>query len=164
MDDGTVVGLISDTHGLLRPEALTALNGCDLIVHAGDIGKAEIIDQLRAVAPVVAVRGNIDTGSEVSRFPLTEVAEAGAALIYVLHDISQLDVNPAAAGFHVVVSGHSHQHGCTERSGVMYVNPGSAGPRRFHLPVTVARLELRRPPWSLEFIDLLTGTRIGVSR
>jgi putative phosphoesterase len=101
--------LISDTHSLIRQEALTALKGCDLIIHAGDVGKSEIIDQLRDVAPVVAVRGNIDKGSWASQMPATAVAEAGPALMYVLHDIQQLDLNPAAAGFNIVISGHSHR-------------------------------------------------------
>ena len=149
-----IVGLISDTHGLMRREALTALEGSDLIIHAGDVGKPEILDQLRALAPVVAVKGNIDKGPWASRLPLTAVADAGAVLLYVLHDIQQLDLNPSAAGFGVVISGHSHKPGRTERSGVTYLNPGSAGPRRFRLPVTVARLDLRQSPWGVEFIDL----------
>jgi uncharacterized protein len=154
MRTGAAIGLISDTHGLLRPAALVALQGCDLIIHAGDLGKPEIIDQLRALAPVVAVRGNIDKGDWASQLPETAVVEAGPALIYVIHDIGQLDRDPAAAGFNAVVSGHSHKPGQTERNGVMYVNPGSAGPRRFHLPITVARLDLRSPAWRVEFIDL----------
>jgi len=149
-----LVGLISDTHGLLRDEALRALDGSDLIIHAGDVGKPEIIDALKAVAPVVAVRGNIDKGDWASALPLTAVAEAGPATIYVLHDVQQLDLDPAAAGFHVIVSGHSHKPARTERAGVLYVNPGSAGPRRFRLPVTVARLALRPAPWKLDFIEL----------
>lgn len=148
------IGLISDTHGLLRPEALTALEGSDLILHAGDVGKAEILERLRAIAPVVAVRGNIDTGDWASQLPMTAVAEADSARIYVLHDLQQLDLDPVAAGFQVVVSGHSHKPGQTERDGVIYVNPGSAGPRRFRLPITMARLDLGRAPWSVEFIDL----------
>jgi putative phosphoesterase len=148
------VGLISDTHGLLRPDALIALQGSDLIIHAGDVGKPEIIEQLGVLAPVVAVRGNIDKGTWASQLPLTAIAEAGPVLIYVLHDIAQLDLDPVAAQFSVVVSGHSHKPGHTERNGVIYVNPGSAGPRRFQLPITVARLDLRRPPWRVEFIDL----------
>jgi putative phosphoesterase len=149
-----MIGLISDTHGLLRPEALTALAGCDLIIHAGDAGKAEILEKLRAVAPVVAVRGNIDRGGWALELPMTAVVEARPALIYVLHDLQQIDLDPAAAGFHIVVSGHSHKPGHSERAGVMYLNPGSAGPRRFQLPITVARLDLRTAPWSVEFIDL----------
>jgi uncharacterized protein len=148
------VGLISDTHGLLRPEALAALQGSDLIIHAGDIGAPEIIHQLSALAPVVAVKGNVDKGAWASRLPATAVAEAGSALIYVLHDLAQLDLDPVAAQFNVVVSGHSHKPSRTERNGVMYLNPGSAGPRRFRLPITIARLDLRSHPWSVDFVDL----------
>ena len=154
MDNVATIGLISDTHGLMRPEALTALKGTDLIIHAGDVGKPGIIEQLRVLAPVVAVRGNVDKGAWASQLPMTAVAEAGSALIYVLHDIQQLDLNPAAAEFNIVISGHSHKPSHTERAGVIYLNPGSAGPRRFHLPITVARLNLRRSPWSVEFIDV----------
>src|ERR1035441_2438615 len=150
-----VVGLISDTHGLLRPEALRALDGSDLIIHAGDVGKPEILDALQLLAPVVAVRGNVDTGGWASKIPLTAAAQAGPATVYVLHDLQQLDLDPAAAGFQVVVSGHSHKASRTERGGVLYLNPGSAGPRRFKLPVTVARLDLRQLPWEVEFIDCL---------
>ena len=157
MGDAAIVGLISDTHGLLRPEALTALKGSDLIIHAGDVGKPGIIEQLCAVAPVVAVRGNVDKGPWASQLPMTAVAEGRSVLIYVLHDIQQLDINPAAAEFNIVVSGHSHKPSHTERSGVTYLNPGSAGPRRFQLPITVARLDLRQLPWSVEFIDLSDG-------
>jgi putative phosphoesterase len=148
------IGLISDTHGLLRPEALIALRGSELIIHAGDVGKPEIVEQLRALAPVVAVRGNVDKGDWAYQLPLTAVTEAGSAQIYVLHDLAQLDLDPVAAQFKVVVSGHSHQPGHAERDGVMYVNPGSAGPRRFNLPITVARLDLRTLPLRVEFIDL----------
>ena len=152
-----LVGLISDTHGLLRPEALRALDGSDMIVHAGDVGKPEILDSLRLLAPVVAVRGNIDRGGWATALPLTATVKAGSAAVYVLHDLQQLDLDPAAAGFHVVVSGHSHKPSRTERGGVLYLNPGSAGPRRFQLPVTVARLDLRQLPWEVEVIDLGTG-------
>jgi putative phosphoesterase len=148
------IGLISDTHGLLREEALRALRGSELIVHAGDVGKPEILDTLRELAPVIAVRGNVDTTEWARVLPVTAVADAGAVQIYVLHDVKALDLNPAAAGFHVVVSGHSHKFGRSERSGVLYINPGSAGPRRFQLPITVARLDLGKAPWVLEFVDL----------
>jgi hypothetical protein len=151
------VGLISDTHGLLREQALAALQGSDLIIHAGDVGDPTIIRRLSDLAPVVAVRGNIDRGEWAQRLPETAIAEAGAARIYVLHDIQQLALDPARAGFHIVVSGHSHKHGRSERAGVLYLNPGSAGPRRFRLPVTVARLDLEKTPWSVDFIDLLEG-------
>jgi len=148
------IGLIADTHGLMRREALVALQGSDLIIHAGDVGKPEILEQLRAVALVVAVRGNVDKGAWASLLPMTAVAEAGSTLIYVLHNIAQLDLDPAAANFSVVVSGHSHRPGSTERDGVMYVNPGSAGPRRFRLPIMVARLDLRQSSRTVEFIEL----------
>jgi uncharacterized protein len=150
----TAIGLISDTHGLLRKEALRALEGAELIIHAGDVGKSEILDTLRAIAPVVAVRGNVDTESWASALPETAVVEAGAATIFVLHDAHALDLNPAAAGFHIVVSGHSHKPVRTESGGVLYINPGSAGPRRFQLPVTIARLDLAQTPWKVDFIDL----------
>ena len=154
MGSAAIIGLISDTHGLMRQEALAALQGVDLIIHAGDVGKPGVLEELRAVAPVVAVRGNIDIGPWASQLPVTAVAEARSARIYVLHDIQELDLDPVVAEFNIVVSGHSHQHSQTERSGVMYLNPGSAGPRRFALPITVARLNLRRSPWSIEFINL----------
>lgn len=150
----TRIGLISDTHGLLRPQALEALRGSELIVHAGDVGKPEILTALRKLAPVVAVRGNVDTADWAGAIPETAVAEAGKVLLYVLHDVHALDLSPAAAGFHVVVSGHSHQPGKFERDGVLYINPGSAGPRRFQLPVTVARLNLQSKPFELEFVEL----------
>ena len=148
------IGLISDTHGLLRKEAVEALRGSELIIHAGDVGKPEILEELRKIAPIVAVRGNVDTEAWARALPETAVVEAGAVLIYVLHDVKALDLNPAAAGFHIVVSGHSHKPGKTEHDGVRYINPGSAGPRRFRLPVTVARLNLAEEPWKLESVDL----------
>jgi putative phosphoesterase len=150
----TRIGLISDTHGLLRKEALEALRGAELILHAGDVGKAEILETLRKLAPVVAVRGNVDTQEWARSLPATAVAEAGAIRIHVLHDVKQLDLDPVAAGFQIVVSGHSHQPGKNERNGVWYINPGSAGPRRFQLPVTIAFLNVGEVPWSLEFVDL----------
>jgi putative phosphoesterase len=155
MPPPAIIGLISDTHGLLRPEALTALQGSDLIIHAGDVGEEAILEQLRLLAPVVAVRGNIDKADWAARLPLTAVAEVHSGVIYVLHDLQQLDLNPAVSGFNIVVSGHSHKPGSTERSGVLYVNPGSAGPRRFKLPVTVARLDLQKVPLQPEFIHLI---------
>ena len=150
----TRIGLISDTHGLLRPQALEALRGSELILHAGDVGKPEILSALQELAPVIAVRGNVDTSDWARTLPETAVAEAGKFLIYILHDVHTLDLNPAAAGFHVVVSGHSHQPGKSKRDGVLYINPGSAGPRRFQLPVTVARLNLGRTPCEVEFVEL----------
>lgn len=155
----TSVGLISDTHGLLRDEAEAALRGVELIIHAGDVGKPEILVALRQLAPVVAVKGNIDKGSWVSELPATAIVEAGPATIYVLHDIHELDLDPVAAGIQIVVSGHSHKPSHTERSGVLYINPGSAGPRRFRLPVTVALLDLVGAPWTVTFIDVTSHTQ-----
>ena len=149
-----MLGLISDTHGLLREEAVRALRGSDLILHAGDVGAPEILEMLKAVAPVVAVRGNVDTNKWGQTLPLTEVIQIGSVMIYMIHILQDLDINPAAAGFNIVVSGHSHKPGQTEKDGVLYINPGSAGPRRFYLPVTVARLNLEVVPWKVEFIDL----------
>ena len=149
-----LIGLISDTHGLLREEAVRAFRDSELIVHAGDVGAPGIIEALSALAPVVAVRGNVDKDDWASRLPATAVAEARDVRIYVLHDVHELDLDPAAAGFHAVVSGHSHKFGRSERSGVLYINPGSAGPRRFQLPITVARLDLGKKPWAVEFVDL----------
>lgn len=157
----TSIGLISDTHGLLREEALRALEGSQLIIHAGDVGKLEIVEALKALAPVVAVRGNVDTQPWAAALPETEIVETGVATIYVLHDVQALDLNPAAAGFHIIVSGHSHKPGRTQHDGVLYINPGSAGPRRFQLPVTVARLDLGQTPWRTDFVDLFrTAVRI----
>ena len=148
------IGLISDTHGLLRKEAVEVLRGSELILHAGDVGKAEILEQLRQIAPVVAVRGNVDTGLWANALPVTAVTEANNVMIYMIHDVKTLDLNPAACGFHIVVSGHSHKAGKTERDGVLYINPGSAGPRRFQLPVTLARLALGTAPYEVEFLEL----------
>jgi putative phosphoesterase len=154
----TKIGLISDTHGLMRPEALCALEGSDLILHAGDVGSPEIISVLRAIAPVVAIRGNVDVEPWAAELHETEVVETDAATFYILHDVHALDLKPAAAKFDIVVSGHSHNPIRTEREGVLYINPGSAGPRRFNLPVTVARLDLGETPWKVEFIDLFVKT------
>jgi len=135
-----VIGLISDTHGLLRPEALEALRGCDFIVHAGDVGDGAILERLSRIAPVTAVRGNNDHGAWASALPQSARLEVGARRIYVIHDIAQLDSDPAARGIDAVVFGHSHQPKAEWRGGVLYVNPGSAGPRRFRLPISIARL------------------------
>ena len=154
------IGLISDTHGLLRAEALNALRGSDLIIHAGDVGDPKILEALRRIAPVVAVRGNVDAAEWARSLPETAVAEACAVHIYVLHDSNALDLDAKAAGFHIVVSGHSHKPGRSDRNGVVYINPGSAGPRRFNLPITVAWLDLGVTPWSVEFVDLEKGRRV----
>lgn len=143
------VGLISDTHGLLRPEAIEALRGCDHLVHAGDIGAQAILDALGRLAPLTAVRGNNDTGVWARGLPETAVLQVGRARIYVLHDLKQLDFDPAEKGFDVVVAGHSHKPRHEVRGGVHYANPGSAGPRRFKLPVAVARLAIA--PRSIRF-------------
>jgi putative phosphoesterase len=132
--------VISDTHGLLRPEALVALQGSDHILHAGDIGGPEILEQLKTIAPVIAVRGNVDKGAWAQALPEAEVFEGGGVAIYMLHALTKLDLNPEAAGFQVVISGHSHVTQCENRNGVLFFNPGSAGPRRFKLPVSVGKL------------------------
>jgi uncharacterized protein len=136
------LGVISDTHGLLRPEAEQRLAGVDHIIHAGDIGRAEIIERLRAIAPVTAIRGNVDKGPWANMFRETETVRLGGQAIYVLHDISDLSFDPAARGIDVVVSGHSHKPLTKRRGDVLYLNPGSAGPRRFNLPITLATLDL----------------------
>ena len=138
----TRIGLISDTHGLLRPEAVAFLRGSDYVVHAGDIGDAAVLRELSAVAPVTAVRGNNDNGAWAKGIAETEVLKVGGVSIYVLHDVAQLDLDPLAAGYQVVVSGHSHKPLLERRGGVLYVNPGSAGPRRFKLPIAVAELTI----------------------
>ena len=136
------VGLISDTHGLLRPEAVAFLRGSDFIVHAGDIGNANVLKELNVLAPVTVVRGNNDKGPWAEEIAEREVLQIGSVFIYVLHNLAELDLEPAAAGFQVVVSGHSHHPLIEERDGVLYVNPGSSGPRRFKLPIAVAELEV----------------------
>jgi uncharacterized protein len=150
----TQIGLISDTHGLLRPEAMQALRGSELILHAGDVGSPEILATLRTIAPVLAVRGNVDTEFWASALPETEVATAGGVVFYILHDVERLDLNPEAAGFAIVLSGHSHKAKQEFRGRVLYINPGSAGPRRFTLPVTVARLDLQVRPWRADIIPI----------
>jgi putative phosphoesterase len=137
-----IIGVISDTHGLLRPEALAALRGSEHIIHAGDIGAPEIIPELEKIAPVTAIRGNVDREPWASKFPETQVAEIGGLHLYIIHDVNALDLNPSAAGFVAVISGHSHKPKQEIKNGVLYFNPGSAGPRRFKLPITVGRLEI----------------------
>jgi putative phosphoesterase len=141
-DSSYLVGLISDTHGLMRQDALDALRGSDLIIHAGDIGDPAVLESLAGLAPIRAIRGNNDKGSWAAQLPKTEIVEFGPHSIYVLHDLAELDLDPAAAGFTTVVSGHSHKPVIQERGTVLFVNPGSAGPRRFSLPVTVATMRL----------------------
>ena len=148
------VGLISDTHGLLRPEAVAFLRGSDFIVHAGDIGDAKVLGELRALAPVTAVRGNNDQGAWADAIAESEVLQVGEVFIHVLHDLAQLDLDPAAAGLQVVVSGHSHHPLIEERDGVLYVNPGSAGPRRFKLPIAVAELQVAGRSVKAKLVEL----------
>ncbi len=150
-----LIGVISDTHGLLRPEALEALRGAKQIIHAGDVGSPEILDALSAIAPVTAVRGNIDKSAWARKLPETQVLELGGVCIYVLHDLAALDLKPKAAGFAAVVSGHSHVPKQETRAGVLYFNPGSAGPRRFKLPVSVGKLIVERESVRSELLTLL---------
>jgi uncharacterized protein len=148
------VGVLSDTHGLLRPGALEALKGCDLVIHAGDVGKPDILESLKAIGPVWAVRGNVDRGEWVKDLPETQVVTLEEAQIYVLHDLAGLDLDPAAAGFQAVISGHTHKPEVEERRSVLYLNPGSAGPRRFTNPVSLARLDVHGKDLSAEIIYL----------
>jgi uncharacterized protein len=148
------IGVISDTHGLLRPEAIDALHGSDHIIHAGDIGPPEILEKLSAMAPLTAIRGNIDKDAWARKLPETEAVEISGISIYVLHDRARLDLNPKAAGFHIVISGHSHIPKQETRDGVLYFNPGSAGPRRFKLPVTIGKLVLEDRAFRGEIVEL----------
>lgn len=149
---GGFVGLISDTHGLLRPEAFRALRGAELILHAGDIGRPEVLEELGRLAPVLAVRGNNDRGGWARAIPERRALEVGGVSVYMLHDVKELGAAPE--GHRVVVSGHSHRPSAVEREGVWYVNPGSAGPRRFKLPVTVARLRVRGGRVDVKIVEL----------
>ncbi|ABP81638.1 MULTISPECIES: metallophosphoesterase family protein [Pseudomonadaceae] len=148
------IGLISDTHGLLRPEAVAALQGCAQIIHAGDIGKPQVLDGLRAIAPLEAIRGNIDTADWAQVLPERLDLRIGGLTLHVLHDLKQLDIDPLAAGVDVVIAGHSHKPKVERRDGVLYVNPGSAGPRRFSLPISLALLELNDGQAQVELISL----------
>jgi uncharacterized protein len=148
------VGVISDTHGLLRPQAVAALRGSDMIIHAGDVGNPDVIKALEDVAPTFVVRGNIDTGTWAADLPMTERVEVGEQVIYVLHEISQLDFDPAEVGFAAVVFGHSHQPLIETRQGVLFLNPGSAGPRRFRLPIAVARIAVSGRHMRPEILEL----------
>jgi putative phosphoesterase len=149
------IGIISDTHGLLRPEAQQALRGVQLLIHAGDVGAPEILTQLKLIAPVFAVRGNVDTQPWAQELPLTTVVQTSGFHFYVLHNLQDLDLKPQAAGFDAVISGHIHQADQHHDAGVLYLNPGSAGPRRFQLPVTLALLEIAKKPWRVEIVRLL---------
>jgi hypothetical protein len=148
------VGVISDTHGLLRPQAVDALRGCDLIIHAGDVGAPGILDALRALAPLHAVRGNVDHGAWANALPATALVEAGGQRLYVLHIIAELAIDPKTAGIAAVIYGHSHKPAIDQRDGVLRLNPGSAGPRRFGLPISVARLTLSDGRAAARIVDL----------
>ncbi len=148
------VGLISDTHGLLRPQAVAALQGSDFIVHGGDIGDAGILDALVAIAPLTVVRGNNDRDAWAGAIPETAFLKVGDVHVYAIHDLSQIDIDPVGAGVRVVISGHSHQPKVEERGGVLYVNPGSAGPRRFKLPIAVAELIVDGDTVSARIVEL----------
>ena len=149
------VGLIADTHGLLRPEATAFLAGSDHIVHAGDVGNPSILDALAAIAPVTAIRGNVDTEAWAARLRETALIRFGGIAVYVLHDLKALDIDPRAAGIRVVISGHSHKPLVVERDGVLYVNPGSAGPRRFSLPIAAAELRIEDDAVTARVTDLV---------
>ena len=149
------IGVISDTHGLLRPEAMAALRGSDYIIHAGDVGEASILTELAVIAPVTAVRGNVDRERWARELPECNVLQIGTTAIYVLHDVSLLDLDPRSARFAAVIFGHSHQPSKETRNGVLFFNPGAAGPRRFSLPVTVGRLRLAASQLSAEIVHLL---------
>ena len=149
------LGVISDTHGLVRPEAIDALQGCELIVHAGDIGKLQVLEELRKIAPVIAIRGNIDRDLWAKSLHDVELFEHHARYFYVLHDVNQLDLDPTAAGIDVVIAGHSHQPKNEQKDGVLYFNPGSAGPRRFKLPVSVGKIHFDKHRVHAELITLL---------
>jgi uncharacterized protein len=148
------LGVISDTHGLLRPQAVAALRGCDLIIHAGDVGHEAVLDGLRSIAPTHAIRGNIDTATWAARLPPSDIVEVGELSFYVLHNIADLDLDPPTAGFAAVVYGHSHQPSIETRDGVLYLNPGSAGPRRFRLPVTLARVAVAGTDLRPQIVEL----------
>ena len=147
-----LVGVISDTHGLLRPEARQALLGSDAILHAGDIGKPEVLEELRTIAPLTVIRGNVDKWAET--LPDTESVELGGRRFYLIHNVRELDFEPGEAGFDAVISGHSHKPGIEEKNGVLYLNPGSAGPRRFTLPVALARVRIPAGRLEPEIIEL----------
>ena len=152
------VGVISDTHGLLRPEAVTALQGVDHLLHAGDVGDAAILAQLSTIAPVTAIRGNIDRSGECAQLPATELVELGGVTFYMLHDVKELDLDPRSAEIGVVVSGHSHKPAMERRKGVLFLNPGSAGPRRFSLPITVAIVTVENGAAQAEIVELRPET------
>ena len=148
------VALLSDTHGLMRAEARAFAVGCDYIIHGGDIGSAQILEELAAIAPLIAVRGNNDTQGWAAHLPETEMIRVGGAFVYAIHDLSQLDIEPHAAGVQVIVSGHSHKPLVEKRAGILYVNPGSCGPRRFKLPISVGELVVAGAQVSARTVEL----------
>jgi putative phosphoesterase len=148
------IGLISDTHGLVRPEALAALEGSELIIHAGDIGKAEVLTSLKAIAPVIAIRGNNDRDAWAKKIPDVLNVQINGIAIHVIHNVNELDADPITEGFRAIVSGHSHKPGLVTREGILFINPGSAGPRRFKLPVAVGKLRITRGDVTAEIIEL----------
>jgi len=150
-----LIGVISDTHGLVRPQALQALRGVDLIIHAGDIGAPEVVDALKRIAPVVAIKGNNDNEGWATSLPDTKLVQLNTAKLYVIHNVRELDLDPVARGIQVVISGHSHKPSVVKRDGVLYLNPGSAGPRRFKLPVAVAKLTVRLKTIEAKIIELV---------
>jgi uncharacterized protein len=150
------IGVISDTHGLLRPEALDALQGSNLIIHAGDIGKPEVITELELIAPVAAIKGNNDLGPWAKTIPTTHSTTIGTHHIFIIHDVKQFEIDSMPTPYTIVISGHSHKPTATAHNGILFLNPGSAGPRRFSLPITLARLRLQGPRLSHEFLSLAT--------
>ena len=148
------VGVISDTHELLRPEVISAFEGVSLIIHAGDVGRQSVLEALGNIAPVVAVRGNTDREAWAGRLPLTEVVRAGEVSLYVIHDLSKLDLNPVVSGFNAVINGHTHEPAIENKNNVLFINPGSAGPKRFSLPVSIALLHIKNNSLKAELVTL----------
>ena len=154
MNQVHIIGVISDTHGLLRPEAVAALRGSELIIHAGDVGKPEILDELATLSPVVQIRGNVDHGIWAQGLPQTRTVEIGGVRIFVIHNIDDLSIDAAVAGYAAVISGHSHRPSALQKNGVLFLNPGSAGPRRFNLPVSVALLRVLGKTVEAQMVEL----------
>ncbi len=152
--NATTIGILSDTHGLLRREVEQALSGCQRILHAGDVGDGQVLTRLGRIAPVMAVRGNMDYGSWSNSLPIKEMVEIGGIFFYILHDLNQLDLDPSAAGIHMVVSGHTHQPKIFQKNGVIYLNPGSAGHRRFNYPVSIARVRIENGATTPRIIEI----------
>jgi putative phosphoesterase len=152
--DSVLIGVISDTHGLMRPEALDALKDADLIIHAGDIGRDIILDELKSIAPVIAVRGNMDREGWAYQLPFTETVEIKDTLIHVMHELNRIDLDPETSGIRVIISGHTHKPAIVKQDGILFVNPGSAGPRRFRLPVSVALLTVNKKQVRAKIVEL----------